>query len=138
MKKPQILFIVFIINIVSLFIRNDAMGQTLDDPAITEEIENKLSKYKKDFEEIERDEELRRAYKRGFEDGSSYSPTGIYYCRRCDQAGRIMILWNQLKIFFGSEICELCGSSNVLQQGFEHNHRHHCLDCGHITVVTQT
>ncbi|GEM_PF-4896044 len=30
------------------------MGQTLDDPAITEEIENKLSKYKKDFEEIEK------------------------------------------------------------------------------------
>jgi len=49
-----------------------------------------------------------------------------------------MTLINRIKISLGSEICEKCGSENVLQQGFEEtNHRHYCGDCEHTTVVMQ-
>ena len=49
-----------------------------------------------------------------------------------------MTFINRIRILLGAEICEKCGSENVLQQGFEEtNHRHHCRDCGHTTVVMQ-
>jgi len=45
--------------------------------------------------------------------------------------------WRRFRIWCGSEICEYCGSSNVEQIGFEHNHRHSCNFCGFVTVVTR-
>lgn len=47
-----------------------------------------------------------------------------------------MTFLNRLRILFGAEICEHCGSSNVTQRGFpETNHRHECHDCHKETVV---
>jgi hypothetical protein len=44
---------------------------------------------------------------------------------------------NRTLIFFGAEICEYCGSPNVLQQGYEeNNHRHYCQKCGMVTQVS--
>ena len=43
--------------------------------------------------------------------------------------------WYRLCIMAGFEICERCGSFNVLQQGYPHNHRHYCQDCGELTWV---
>jgi len=47
-----------------------------------------------------------------------------------------MTLLNRLRILFGEEICEYCGSSCVIQRGFdETNHRHECMDCKKQTMV---
>lgn len=47
-----------------------------------------------------------------------------------------MIILNRILIMLGAEICELCGSRDVTQHGFEeYNHRHYCKKCGHETVV---
>lgn len=44
--------------------------------------------------------------------------------------------WYKLCIIAGDEICEKCGSNNVLQQGYEDmNHRHYCRYCGYVTTV---
>ena len=48
-----------------------------------------------------------------------------------------MTFINRIKILLGAEICEHCGSNNVLQQGYEErNHRHYCLICGKKTMVS--
>lgn len=48
-----------------------------------------------------------------------------------------MSLWYRFLVrILGEEICENCGSNNILQQGYEDmNHRHFCRYCGHITEV---
>jgi len=46
--------------------------------------------------------------------------------------------WRRFRIWCGDEICERCGSSNVEQVGYEHNHRHSCNFCGYVTVVTRS
>ncbi len=53
MNKSQILFIIIFINLSFLLISNDAICQRSDDPAIVDEIESKLNKYKGDYEAIE-------------------------------------------------------------------------------------
>jgi hypothetical protein len=53
MKKAQILFIIIFLNMAFFFMGSVAICQKSDDPAIVEEIENKLNKYKSDYESIE-------------------------------------------------------------------------------------
>jgi transposase-like protein len=39
--------------------------------------------------------------------------------------------WYTLQVFLGSPICPECGSSNIVERGYEGiNHRHDCKDCG--------
>jgi transposase-like protein len=46
-------------------------------------------------------------------------------------------LINRIKVFFGMEICPICGSRNVLQQGWTYRkHRHFCRDCGKLTGIS--
>lgn len=47
-----------------------------------------------------------------------------------------MTFLNRIRIMLGEDICEHCGSSNVIKWGFEDwNHRHECTDCKKETVV---
>jgi ribosomal protein S27AE len=41
-------------------------------------------------------------------------------------------------IIDGKPYCPKCGSSNVLEQGYEHNHRHYCRECNIIYWLTQS
>ena len=38
----------------------------------------------------------------------------------------------------GKPICPECKSLNVIEQGYEHNHRHHCYDCKVTYWITRT
>lgn len=50
-----------------------------------------------------------------------------------------MTLLNQIKILCGAEVCEHCGSGNIIKRGFENwNERFECRDCGKETRVTQS
>ena len=50
---------------------------------------------------------------------------------------RIKQMYWSFLLFFGAEICPLCGSSNVKQMGYEeYHHRHLCNDCGQLTWFT--
>lgn len=36
----------------------------------------------------------------------------------------------------GEPYCPVCGSLNVTERGFDHNHRHDCRACGKETWIT--
>ncbi len=40
-------------------------------------------------------------------------------------------------ILSGKAFCPHCGSENVIEQGYEHNHRHHCYDCNETWWITR-
>jgi len=44
--------------------------------------------------------------------------------------------WNRVLIHLGVEVCERCGSKFITQQGYDHNRRYLCENCGKVTVVS--
>ena len=49
-----------------------------------------------------------------------------------------MTFLNRIRIMLGEDICEHCGSSNIIKQGFEDwNRRFECQDCSKESGVMQ-
>lgn len=40
------------------------------------------------------------------------------------------------RLLTGAPYCPACQGENVLEQGYEHNHRHYCRDCDIIVWIT--